>query len=138
MQNEIKKAVYQLVQTGARFRAQGRWFEIVLGYGAIAAIKFYRLTLSRYVGRDCLFHPTCSVYAENAFRSLGWNGGILATQIRLNDCAGSYSLQVGPDGSTKIRTASGTVVDAASLSQTTKQKIETVRTFVERLTAEDR
>ena len=45
----------------------------------IAAIRFYRLTLSGFLGRRCRYLPTCSEYASGAIEKHGaWHGGLLA------------------------------------------------------------
>jgi putative membrane protein insertion efficiency factor len=52
----------------------------------IAAIKAYRLTLSPWLGRQCRYLPTCSVYAEEAVQRFGpWRGAWLAAR-RLGRC----------------------------------------------------
>ena len=52
----------------------------------IAAIKAYRLTLSPWLGRQCRYLPTCSVYAEEAVARFGaWRGAWLAAR-RLGRC----------------------------------------------------
>ncbi|HET7133045.1 MAG TPA: membrane protein insertion efficiency factor YidD [Gammaproteobacteria bacterium] len=52
----------------------------------IAAIKVYRLTLSPWLGRQCRYLPTCSVYAEEAVARFGvCRGGWLAAR-RLGRC----------------------------------------------------
>ena len=52
----------------------------------IGAIKAYRLTLSPWLGRQCRYLPTCSVYAEEAVQRFGaWRGGWLAVK-RLGRC----------------------------------------------------
>ena len=53
---------------------------------AIAAIRAYRLLLSPWIGRQCRFHPTCSVYAEEAFAVHGVLRGVWLTFVRLGKC----------------------------------------------------
>ncbi|MGB4101879.1 MAG: membrane protein insertion efficiency factor YidD [Alphaproteobacteria bacterium] len=42
-------------------------------------VGFYRFWLSPFMGRDCRFIPSCSVYAQQALTHHGpWRGGALA------------------------------------------------------------
>ena len=38
---------------------------------ALGLIRLYQLTLSPFIGRQCRFHPTCSVYAAEAIERFG-------------------------------------------------------------------
>jgi hypothetical protein len=52
----------------------------------LGLIRAYQLTLSPWLGRDCRYIPTCSVYAAEAIRRFGpWRGAWLALK-RLGRC----------------------------------------------------
>lgn len=54
---------------------------------AVALIKVYRLAVSPLLGANtCRFYPSCSVYAEEAFRRHGFFQGFLLTIKRLVRC----------------------------------------------------
>lgn len=57
-----------------------------LTWCCIAAIRLYQWTLSPLVGRHCRFQPTCSGYAEEAFRRFGVIKGARLTIVRLSRC----------------------------------------------------
>jgi hypothetical protein len=55
---------------------------------AHALIRFYQLTLSSLIGRQCRYLPTCSAYADEAIRRHGlwagsWMGLALPSARRL-------------------------------------------------------
>jgi uncharacterized protein len=58
----------------------------------------YRHTLSRYLGQQCRFMPTCSVYADEALRLHGAIKGSILTVKRLCRCHpwGSYGFDPVP------------------------------------------
>jgi hypothetical protein len=52
----------------------------------LALIRLYQLTLSPWLGRQCRYEPTCSVYATQAVERFGVRrGGWLAAR-RLGRC----------------------------------------------------
>ena len=52
----------------------------------IFLILIYRATLSRFIGGQCRFHPTCSQYAIDAVKKYGpWKGARLALK-RIAKC----------------------------------------------------
>ncbi|MCL2684120.1 MAG: membrane protein insertion efficiency factor YidD [Synergistaceae bacterium] len=53
---------------------------------AITAIKAYRRFLSPILGPHCRFHPTCSQYALDAFRTHGFIKGTVLTTMRIARC----------------------------------------------------
>ncbi len=52
----------------------------------IGLIKLYQFTLSPMVGRQCRFHPTCSWYGLEAYRTYGVLTGTWLTVRRLVRC----------------------------------------------------
>jgi uncharacterized protein len=52
----------------------------------IALIKLYRVTLSGSLGGQCRFHPSCSVYAEDAIRLRGAMRGSALAAWRVLRC----------------------------------------------------
>jgi putative membrane protein insertion efficiency factor len=51
------------------------------------AIKAYRLSIGNVVGGRCRFHPSCSVYAEEAIAELGAVRGTALAMWRLLRCS---------------------------------------------------
>ena len=57
-------------------------------YLAIALLKLYKATLSKWKGRHtCIYTPSCSVYAMEAYASFGFIKGSWLTLKRLLSCA---------------------------------------------------
>jgi putative membrane protein insertion efficiency factor len=52
----------------------------------LALIRLYQLTLSPWLGRQCRFDPTCSVYAAEALRRFGVRRGLWLAARRLGSC----------------------------------------------------
>jgi putative membrane protein insertion efficiency factor len=50
------------------------------------SIRVYRRTLSGWLGGQCRFYPTCSVYAEDAIRNRGAIRGLLRATWRILRC----------------------------------------------------
>jgi len=55
-------------------------------FALIAAIRLYRATLSGLFGGQCRFHPSCSVYAEDAIRARGALVGSALAAWRILRC----------------------------------------------------
>lgn len=49
-------------------------------------IRFYRLVFSPWVGNQCRFYPTCSVYAEEAITRYGGLRGSWMAAKRISKC----------------------------------------------------
>lgn len=62
----------------------------MLAAWALGFIKAYRFILSPFIGNQCRFTPTCSVYGEEAIKRFGiWRGGWL-TLRRIGRCNPYY------------------------------------------------
>jgi len=63
-----------------------RYAAAAVRHTLIAAIKLYQITLSPWLGRQCRYVPTCSVYAEEALRRFGVRRGVWLAVKRLGRC----------------------------------------------------
>lgn len=52
----------------------------------ILLLRAYKLTISPYLGQNCRFYPSCSVYAELAIRRHGVLSGSVLAGKRLCKC----------------------------------------------------
>lgn len=52
----------------------------------LGLIRLYQLTLSPWLGRQCRFDPTCSVYAREALQRFGVRRGLWLAAKRLARC----------------------------------------------------
>lgn len=58
---------------------------------AIGLIKAYQYAISPLLGSNCRFYPTCSSYAEEAFRRFGVLKGGYLTLLRIVKCQPFHS-----------------------------------------------
>lgn len=49
-------------------------------------LRFYRKVISPYLGNNCRFHPTCSVYAMQAIEKYGAMKGSWLAIKRIGKC----------------------------------------------------
>ncbi len=124
MRNAIKQTILDLVYVSTKFQINNAFGNRLATKAAIVAIRAYRIFLSPFVGNDCLFHPTCSNFAEAAFREAGWTKACIETQQRLIDCAGGYSFFIGPDATVKMRARSGALYTLDQMSSTMNAKAQ--------------
>ena len=52
----------------------------------IGLLKLYKVFLSPFIGKNCLFYPTCSVYSMEAYYTHGFFKGSWLTAKRLVRC----------------------------------------------------
>jgi putative membrane protein insertion efficiency factor len=62
------------------------WPQRVSNVPFVLGILLYRVTLSPFIGRQCRFEPTCSVYGLTAFRRYGPARGLWLTVRRVGRC----------------------------------------------------
>lgn len=56
-------------------------------YVAIALLKLYKATISKWKGKRCIYTPSCSVYSMEAYQKRGFVVGSWLTLKRLLRCA---------------------------------------------------
>lgn len=56
-------------------------------YIAIALLKLYKATISKWKGKRCIYAPSCSVYSMEAYARFGFFKGSWLTFKRLVKCA---------------------------------------------------
>jgi uncharacterized protein len=54
--------------------------------GAVRLLRWYRRRIAHRLGNRCVFDPSCSHYAEMAFRQKGFWKGLWLTLCRLKRC----------------------------------------------------
>ena len=54
---------------------------------AIALLKLYKATISKWKGKRCIYMPSCSVYSMEAYEKHGFVVGSWLTLKRLLRCA---------------------------------------------------
>lgn len=52
----------------------------------LLVLRFYRIVISPYLGNNCRFHPTCSVYAMQAIEKYGAMKGSWLAIKRIGKC----------------------------------------------------
>ncbi|PHQ81280.1 MAG: membrane protein insertion efficiency factor YidD [Phycisphaera sp.] len=52
----------------------------------VLLIRLYQITLSPFLGGQCRYHPTCSVYAIDALRDYGAIRGSIMAAKRIGRC----------------------------------------------------
>ena len=58
----------------------------LLAFPFILLIKFYRLFISPFLGRNCIYSPTCSEYGLLALKKYGVFKGVYLTARRILRC----------------------------------------------------
>ena len=62
------------------------WGTLALKQLCIVLLMLYRACLSPLFGPACRFHPTCSVYAQDAIERYGVLKGLIMAGMRLLKC----------------------------------------------------
>jgi putative component of membrane protein insertase Oxa1/YidC/SpoIIIJ protein YidD len=110
-----RRSLIQSVAKAARiklpsaFEAQAAWLAIVL-------VKAYQLTLSHWLGQQCLFRPSCSNRATELLNRLGWTRGMREIHEQLSRCSGNFIIRATQDGSLELETSDGHIVPESELS----------------------
>lgn len=95
----------------------------------IASLTLYRATLSRLVGQDCLFHPSCSQRALLALRTRPFREAMLECVEQVMGCNPNYQLRSAGDGWI-LTTSNGRSYREGDLSHGVAGKLGELRAMV--------
>lgn len=115
LEGVVRSAIIQSVGFATRLKAPDAIDEHV-ARAAIGIIQLYRITLSPWLGRQCLFCPTCSQRALAYFRQSGWTSGIRLTHEQLSRCRGNFTLHLTPDDRVELVTIDGQIFPQEELA----------------------
>lgn len=62
------------------------WIESFLSYLSLTVVWAYRILLSPFLGGRCRFEPSCSCYAEQAFKKHTFRKAAVLVARRLGQC----------------------------------------------------
>jgi uncharacterized protein len=111
----VRQSLISLVNKVARVRIP-RPLESQAASGAIALIKAYQRTLSPWLGRQCLFRPSCSNRAIDHLNRLGWTRGMPEIEAQLCRCCGNFVIRIAQDGRLELETQDGCIFSEDDLS----------------------
>ncbi|MGE6698100.1 membrane protein insertion efficiency factor YidD [Hyphomonas sp. NPDC076900] len=121
----IRLMLVGVLQTTARASSSGWCYVPVVRPVVVLSIRLYRLTLSHFVGQDCLFCPTCSRRALDALVALPFQAAMRETVEQVMGCNPNYVLFQAPEGWV-MRTSNGRTFMQSDLSPAILQKITAV------------
>lgn len=93
-----------------------RWLEPVALAVTRSLIQTYRITLSPWLGRQCLFQPSCSERSHTYLNNRGWVRGIEEVDRQLHRCCGNFVVRVTQEGFLEVETVDGEVFPEEELS----------------------
>jgi putative component of membrane protein insertase Oxa1/YidC/SpoIIIJ protein YidD len=64
--------------------------------------QFYKKYISSQDHGNCIYEPSCSVYAKNAIKKYGFLKGMIISSDRLSRCNSHQTLLLKKSGNTKI------------------------------------
>jgi putative component of membrane protein insertase Oxa1/YidC/SpoIIIJ protein YidD len=91
-------------------------FDALAKRGATFAIRLYQLLLSPILGRQCLFHPTCSSRSLTLLQLRGWNNGMPAAATQLRRCCGNFRVGLTETGEIELEAYDGVTFRSEELS----------------------
>ena len=111
----IGRSVSRIFLELAKLPPPPAFFDGTASVLAIAALRVYRVLLSRVSGRICMFRPSCSEFALNTLVDVGWTRGRSLIATRLRQCDGNYVL-LTIDGRVTLQSSDGCVHEEESIS----------------------
>ena len=129
MKRRVRRAFLGLVRNLAKTPISSRLLQRLVSVSLLLIILFYRLFLSRWMGRVCLFHESCSAFTLASLQGKSsLHESMRVVSDRLSDCNGNYSLLI--DAKTwglSMKAESGRVYEDGAISSALKENINGFR-----------
>ena len=87
----IRRLIIGVIERGSKIKIPTK-LDRIFGTATVKIIKLYQIVLSPWIGRACIFYPTCSNRCASLIYSKGWNDGVPAARAQVKRCCGTYSL----------------------------------------------
>jgi putative component of membrane protein insertase Oxa1/YidC/SpoIIIJ protein YidD len=100
----------------AASRTVPRWAQFLAIKISLGSIWAYKFTLSPWLGRQCLFRPSCSTRALAFMQNLGWEKGIHEVLQQVHRCSGNFLVRRTQEGRLELERADGCVFSEDELS----------------------
>ncbi|MGF1592142.1 MAG: membrane protein insertion efficiency factor YidD [Kiloniellaceae bacterium] len=110
-----RRAICAVIALAAKVQVAGR-LDNLLAILAMVIVSLYRVTLSRWLGNQCLFYPSCSQRAMDSLRNAGWTQGVAEIDAQLHRCTGDFLIRLNEAGRLELETVDGLTLCQEELS----------------------
>lgn len=122
----IRRGFLWLLKYLARTPISSRLLQRAVRGSLLFIVVFYRIFLSRWMGRVCLFHESCSAFTLARLRGdSSFQESMKTVCERLSDCSGNYSLLINANtGELTLKAESERQYEHRALSSFLRNRID--------------